>query len=64
MRQRFDDLVRPILGDLYWFARRLTRDPVKAEDLLQASLEKALVRLHTLRNDRAFKTWQSRVIYT
>jgi len=62
--QRFEALVSPVLGDLYRFALRLTRDRVRAEDLLQASLEKGLGRLSSLRDDRAFKAWQSRVIYT
>lgn len=64
MKERFEALVRPVLGDLYRFARRLARDPVLAEDLLQTSLVKGLARLGHLRDDRAFRTWQSRVIYT
>ncbi|MEO0605148.1 MAG: sigma-70 family RNA polymerase sigma factor [Myxococcota bacterium] len=64
MKKRFDALVRPVLGDLYRFALRLTRDPVRAEDLLQTSLVKGLGRLQDLRDDRAYKAWQSRILYT
>ena len=62
--RRFGDLVRPVLGDLYRFARRLTRDPVTAEDLLQQALLRGLDRLSQLQDDGAFKVWQSRVLYT
>ncbi len=62
--ERFDALVRPILADLFRFARRLTRDPVTAEDLLQQSLEKGFARIGHLRDEGAFKAWQSRVLYT
>ncbi len=64
MNHRFEALVRPVLGDLYRFALRLARDAVHAEDLLQSSLLKGLGRLQDLRDDRAFRTWQSRIIYT
>ena len=60
---RYDTLVRPILGDLYRFARRLTGDRVAAEDLLQQSLVKGLQALPDLREMQAFKAWQSRVLY-
>lgn len=62
-RRRFEALVRPILGDLYRFARRLTRDPVRAEDLLQQSLLTGLDRLDQLHDDGAFKVWQSRILF-
>ena len=64
MNERFERLVRPVLGDLYRFACRLTRDPVAAEDLLQASLLRGLGRLAQLHDDAAFRVWQSRVLYT
>ena len=63
-RARFERLVRPVLGDLYRFARRLTRDPVRAEDLLQAALLRGLDRLGQLESDEAFRGWQGRVLYT
>ena len=61
--RRFEALARPVLADLYRFARRLTRDPIAAEDLLQQSLAKGFARLDSLHEDGAFKTWQSRVLY-
>ncbi len=61
--RRFERLLRPVLADLYRFARRLTRG-ADADDLLQASLERGLVRVDQLAEDRAFRVWLSRVIYT
>jgi RNA polymerase sigma-70 factor, ECF subfamily len=63
-RERFERLVRPVLGDLYRFACRLTRDPVTAEDLLQQALLRGLGHLGQLEADGAFRVWQSRVLYT
>lgn len=62
-RARFERLVRPVLGDLFRFARRLARDEAAAEDLLQTALERGLGRLDQLDDERAFKVWQSRVLY-
>lgn len=62
--RRFERLIRPVLSDLYRFARRLTRDPVRAEDLLQTALLRGLDRLPQLNDDAAFRAWQSRVLYT
>lgn len=60
--RRFERLLRPVLADLYRFARRLARGD--ADDLLQASLERGLVRVDQLASDGAFRVWLSRVIYT
>lgn len=62
-RARFDRLVRPVLGDLFRFARRLCGDVASAEDLLQAALERGLANLDQLADERAFKVWQSRTLY-
>jgi RNA polymerase sigma-70 factor (ECF subfamily) len=62
-RSRFESLVRPVLADLLRFARRLARDPVAAEDLVQQALLRGLAHLSQLQDDRAFKVWQSRVLY-
>lgn len=59
---RFERLVTPVLGDLYRFARRLA-GPDDAEDLLQAAIERGLNALHGLRDDKAFKVWQSRLLF-
>lgn len=61
---RFERLVRPVLGALYRFAVRLTRDPITAEDLVQQSLLRGLDRLSQLEDDGAFEVWQCRVLYT
>lgn len=61
--RRFERLLRPVLADLYRFARRLARGP-DADDLLQASLERGLTHVDQLAEDRAFRVWLSRVIYT
>lgn len=61
---RFATLLRPVLPELYRFACRLTRDPVSAEDLLQQALMRGVDHLSELKDDRAFKVWQSRVLYT
>lgn len=63
MNARFERLVAPVLGDLYRFARRLAGDAAGAEDLLQASLERGMLRLGQLESDGAFRSWQSRVLY-
>lgn len=63
-RRRFEALVRPVLPDLFRFAARLTRDPVTAEDLLQQALLQGLRHLSQLQDDRAFRVWQCRVLYT
>lgn len=63
-RRRFETLVRPVLPDLYRFACRLTRDAVTAEDLLQQALLRGVGHLSQLQDDRAFRVWQCRIIYT
>lgn len=63
-RSRFDRLVRPVLSDLLRFARRLARDPVAADDLLQQALLRGLDRLGQLEDDGAYRVWQSRIVYT
>lgn len=63
-RVRFERLVRPILEDLGRFARRLTRDPCEAEDLLQEALLAGLRRSERLHSDAAFRVWMHRTIYS
>lgn len=64
-RRRFERLARPVLPDLLRFARRLCKgDAVAAEDLVQLALIRGLERLDQLQDDRAFRVWQSRVLYT
>ncbi len=62
-RQRYDGLVTPILQDLYRFARRLERDAVRADDLLQQCLLTGLYRFDQLKDEGAFRVWISRILY-
>ena len=61
--QRFNGLVTPILSDLYRFARRLERDAIRADDLLQQGLLVGLKNFDQLANEGAFKVWISRILY-
>jgi len=62
-RARFESLVVDTLDDLYRYALHLERDPVRAEDLLQGALTRALTRIHQLRDDHAFRAWTCRIIH-
>ncbi len=46
------------------FARGLARDPDKADDLIQAACERALTRLHQVREGTRLDSWLYRIIYT
>ena len=61
-RDRFEAGVASIFEDLYRLARRLERDPVEADDLLQQALVIGLNKLDQLREDDAYRTWQSRIL--
>ena len=61
---RFERLLVPVWPHLWAFALRLTKDPVRAEDLLHTAVAKALARIDQLREDRAFKVWMTRVVFT
>lgn len=62
-KQRYDGLVKPILNDLYRFARRLERDAVQADDLLQQGLLVGLKNVDQLADEGAFRVWISRILY-
>lgn len=61
--RRLDRLLRPVVDDLIRFALRLTRDEATADDLLQASVERAMDKLDQLRDDGAFRAWMTRIVY-
>jgi len=61
-RTRFNALVSEVFDDLYRFAVRLERDPVAAEDLLQTAMITAFSRIDQLRDEGAFRVWQSRIM--
>jgi RNA polymerase sigma-70 factor (ECF subfamily) len=62
-RQAFEAMLLDEMPALWRFARRLERDRVRAEDLLQQAIVKALARSHQLQDPGAFRTWMMRVIH-
>jgi len=60
----FAELLEPIIDDLFRYACRLERDPVAAEDLLQAGLLHGLKKHGQLREAQTFRVWMTRVLRT
>jgi len=58
-----DDALRALIPRLRRFARSLARDPAAADDLVQATLEKALTRAATRRDDAALQPWLFSILY-
>lgn len=58
-----DDLLRELLPRLRRFARWLTRDGASADDLVQATLERALSRWASRREDEALRAWLFAILY-
>lgn len=58
-----DDHLRELLPRLRRFARWLTRDADSADDLVQATLERALIRWDSRRDDTAFRAWLFAIAY-
>lgn len=56
-RQRYEALVSAYADDLYRFALWKCRDPERAEDLVQETFLRAWRALHTLRDEKAAKSW-------
>lgn len=52
-----------LLPRLRRFARWLTRDASRADDLVQATLERALTRWGSRRDDTALRTWLFAIAY-
>jgi RNA polymerase sigma-70 factor (ECF subfamily) len=61
--KRFDALVRPHFNALYAAARRLTRSPHDAEDLVQEVCLKAIGRLDELERIEFSRAWLLKVLY-
>jgi RNA polymerase sigma-70 factor (ECF subfamily) len=57
VESEFERLAMPCLGDIARFARSLTRDAARADDLVQETYLQALRGWHTLRSDAAIKPW-------
>ena len=64
---REDELRNQMVGllpRLRRFARGLSKDPDRADDLVQAACERALNRLYQVADDTRFDSWLYRIIYT
>lgn len=59
----FDDQLREVVPRLRRFARWLTRDASSADDLVQSTLERALVRRGSRRDDTALRAWLFAIAY-
>ncbi|KIQ98329.1 sigma-70 family RNA polymerase sigma factor [Lysobacter sp. A03] len=58
-----DERLRALLPRLRRFARSLTADAASADDLVQSTLERALRRRHTRREDAALQAWLFSILY-
>ncbi|WP_323120250.1 RNA polymerase sigma factor [Burkholderia alba] len=58
-----DDQLRDLLPRLRRFALWLTRDVHSADDLVQATLERALSRWESRRDDAALRSWLFTILY-
>lgn len=62
-RTATDAELRVVLPRLRRFARWLTRDASRADDLVQSTLERALLRWHTRRDGTALRAWLYAIAY-
>lgn len=58
-----DDQLRELLPRLRRFAHWLTRDASNADDLVQSTLERALSRWHSRRDETALRPWLFAIAY-
>jgi len=58
-----DAVLRVLLPRLRRFALRLTCDPASADDLVQATLERALTRWHSRRPQGSVRAWLFTILY-
>lgn len=63
-QRTFIERVSAHAGALRRFARRLTRNPADAEDVLQDTLVKALEKREELRNPRQLRAWLLAIVRT
>ncbi|MFF7710068.1 sigma-70 family RNA polymerase sigma factor [Pseudomonas sp. NPDC007930] len=59
----FDDQLRELLPRLRRFALSLTRDPSSADDLVQATLERAITHLASKRSEGDLRAWLFSILY-
>lgn len=57
VRDRFTELTRPLVPDLYRYAVWLSRDPALAQDVVQECLLRAWRSFDRLRDSQAIKPW-------
>lgn len=62
--ERFENELRPLMGLLYRYALRLTRDADGAKDLVQDACLKAYQRLDQLKEEKKFRPWFLRIVYS
>jgi RNA polymerase sigma-70 factor (ECF subfamily) len=58
------DQIVGLLPRIRRFARGLTKDPYRADDLVQEACERALERLHQFAEDSRLDSWLYRIVYT
>jgi RNA polymerase sigma-70 factor (ECF subfamily) len=60
---RIDEALRTMLPRLRRFALWLARDTNTADDLVQSTIERALSRWHTRREDESLRAWLFSILY-
>ncbi|WP_022726730.1 sigma-70 family RNA polymerase sigma factor [Fodinicurvata sediminis] len=64
MRDEYGWLISRETTSLRRYARALVRDPVRADDLVQDCLERAIRKRKQLRSQGSVKSWLFRILYT
>jgi RNA polymerase sigma-70 factor (ECF subfamily) len=62
--ERLCRLIEPIYDEVRSLARRLARSDSDGDDLFHHALERAMTRVHDLRDDAAFRVWFFRILTT
>lgn len=61
-RRAMETLLRQHYTQMYHLALKVTRDPVRAEDVTQESCVQVLRRIHQFRGEARFGSWLSRIV--
>ena len=61
-RRAMETLLRRHYTQMYHLALKVTRDPVRAEDVTQESCVQVLRRIHQFRGEARFGSWLSRIV--
>lgn len=62
--ERFEKELQPLLGLMYRYGLRLTKNPEMAQDLVQDASVKAFERWDQLKDKERFRPWLLRIIFT